>query len=166
MDTIDITPLDRLSSAVPKSITKKRYSAFDIAGALSEFMYEEFKGLGEVTSRIKGTGCINISAEHLAYLLKLILKYVDGRFFLNITVTLDSGSFVIDISFDGNLELEFSEKTSIIAAAKGAGFEFLISDNRMSFRAKEYSKSPAMFVYAGDMQLFKRTLYKIFFNLF
>lgn len=163
MNTTYLSALSRLSSAVPKSISKKPCSAFSIAQELAEFMNEEFRGLAEVSYEINETGQINISVEHLAYFFKLLLKQVNGRNFVSVKISLTAGMFVIDVFYGDNIEFSLSERASLISAAKGAGLDFDFSNGAISLSAKKHA-TRAMFVYANDTEILKRTIKRIFFG--
>lgn len=163
MDNINLSALARLSSAVPKSISKKPYSAFSIAKELSEFINEEFRGLAEVSYEINGAGQINISVEHLAYFFKLLLKHINGRSFVTAKISLITGTFLIDVAYGDSIEFSLSDRASIISAAKYAGFDFDFSQGAVTLSIKEHA-AKAMFVYANDIEILKRTTRRIFFG--
>lgn len=163
MNTTDLSALSRLSPAVPKSISKKSYSAFSIAKELSEFINEEFRGLAEISYEINGAGQINISAEHLAYFFKLLLKHVNGRSFISVKISLITGNFLIDVFYGDSIEFSLSDRASLISAIKYAGFDFDFSKGAVTLSVKEHA-AKAMFVYANDTELLNRTLKRIFFE--
>lgn len=164
MNESDTSILKNLSARVPRGYEKKKFSVFDISRGLSEFLTENFRGLAEVSSDINTSGYVVISAEHLAYLLKLILKQVNGKMFLSMHLSFDGKMLTLEIPFDEAIELSLPERASLCAAARGADLEINISPYGITLSAKSSSRAPAMFVYAGDTNRFKQALLDMFFG--
>ncbi len=160
----DKSILSGLSSRVPKRATKEKFSVFYISRSLSDFIIENFRGLAEVKANIKNSGYVVISAEHLAYLIKLILKQVNGEMFLPFNISFDSRILVMEIPFEREIVLSLKERATLCAAADGAGLDIEILPDKITLSASSSAPAPAMFVYAGGMQKLRGVFHDIFFG--
>lgn len=157
--------ISKLSSRVPKKAEKEKFSVFDLTQSLTDFITENFRGLAEVKSDIKDFGYVIISAEHFAYLIKLILKQVNGEMFLPFYISFSRKNLVMEIPFEKEIVLSLKDRANICSAADGAGLEIEILPNGITLSAKSTAKPAALFIYAGGIRKLRRVLLDIFFGL-
>ncbi len=164
MKAFDRTPLTRLSQKKPGIPSSECVYAFDVANALKDFLYDNFRGLASLEIDSTDSTVVKISTEYLAYAVKLLLKYVDGRSFVSIKASVSSSA--LDLRFDLDSSLSFAEKeqSSILSAVSNAGFEFCATSYGFSLRAKAAEKQAAAYVYANGPGAIKKALFKMFFE--
>lgn len=160
----DTSILPRLSSRVPRRAEKEKFSVFDLSQSLSEFLTENFRGLAEVKADINDLGYVMISAEHFAYLVKLILKQINGEMFLTFNISFDRKSLVMEIPFEKEIVLTLRERANLCATASGAGLDIEILPSGITLSAKSTARPAALFIYAGGIRKLRNTLIEIFFD--
>jgi hypothetical protein len=98
MKKLDTSALSRITDPKLGIAYKKELYTHTVVLALEEFLSENFRGLIKVKyDKIENT-IIKISAEYLAYLIKLLLRQADGRAFITVYASMTQGG--LELSFE------------------------------------------------------------------
>lgn len=160
----DRTPLNRISGRTPGIPTLEFIYAHDLAVLLKEFLYDNFRGLAALEIGATDSSAVKISTEYLAYALKLLLKAIDGRAFVDIKASITLSGLELNFEIDTPVSILEKEQLLILSAASNAGFELRASKHGFTLHADAVQKQMATFVYANSPELTKRTLIRIFFE--
>ena len=130
---------------------KKEYpltilSLSDLAETLARFGCEHFAGLLEVKRNFTDTELLRISPEGFAYLLKRILKEINGKATLNLSITLSFPYVVIKLSSNGMPPIS----ESLLHLAEQSGFSTLAGECGEFVLTAKTIKNPSLFVYAAS----------------
>ena len=164
MKKLDTSALSRITDPKLGVAYKKELYTHTVVLALEEFLSENFRGLIKVKyDKIENT-IIKISAEYLAYLIKLLLRQADGRAFITVYASMTQGG--LELSFEADEELHFTEReqTSLISAAQSAGFYLSPSRRGFILKADAQPARGVAYVYAHDTYPLTYVFYKAFFS--
>ena len=156
----------QLSDALPIDPTLRTVPAEAFAMALKEFTYDRFRGIARVSYDKISCESILISAEYMAYFLRSLLSFVYGRSFIDIDISADKEYLTMIIGSDEALPITDKELRFLVKAARNAGMEFYLVDNKIKLKVA-FSKAAIHRVYAisvGDgKQVMLNKLYEIFY---
>lgn len=164
MKDYDRTPLTRLSGRMPGIPTPEFLYAHDLLVSLKDFLYDNFRGLAALEIGDTDSAVVKISTEYLAYALKLLLKAINGRAFIDIKASVNMFGLELNFEIDTPVFISEKEQSLILSAASNAGFELSASKYGFTLHADAVQKQMATFVYANSPELTKRTLIRIFFG--
>ena len=121
-------PIFRLEDRIPEVFKIEKMSSADFAYTLGSFLYENFRGAINVSTDGFPFGSVNIAPEGAAYLIRLILKEVYGRYLVGASIVLGQGSIDIKITHkERSLNFDYIRKI-----AEKSGFS-VVTDNENAF---------------------------------
>ena len=140
--------------------SKKSISVSELIDTLTKFTDEYLRGAMSFQAIGNSYDSVTISADHLAYMLRLMVEYGGEESVLEVKLTVDT-HLTIEAVFKNTLP-ELEEMTDIVAAGRKAGFIFDLSGNSMIFRTTITDKS-TLSVYALSEKQMLISLYTVFF---
>lgn len=159
------TEQHRISAAKPTNLTTSRVTVINFATSINTFLEENFHGAVEMDfdSVMKNPGFITLCPEYVAYFLKLLLVYLDGKDMLYVKMECDSDDkLVLRIDSPGFKNFTGAEFCDVVRAAKGT--QFIPYETEGGFVLKKpYKISCAMSLYSTSSTVMRDELYRIFF---
>lgn len=158
MGTIDLSRL-RIGDGVPSSYTRTGYSTSDVIKSLTVFSEEHFRGILSLEVVKNEGGLVMISADGLAFFLKLLLCRIFGR--TEVRAAIECERSTMHITFD--LSGVDIDTTHLFEVAELSGFEVAIPGDSAIRLTTEVKRTSVLKVYAGDADAFLSHLYEVFF---
>ena len=113
-----------LEDKIPESFKTEKMSSADFAYTLSSFLYENFRGAINVVTEGFPFGSVAIAPEGAAYLIRLILKEVYGKYLVTASMILGQADIKIKITHrERSLDLDYIAKI-----AEKSGFSAVTED--------------------------------------
>ncbi|MBQ8321602.1 MAG: hypothetical protein IJX92_04485 [Clostridia bacterium] len=94
----------------------------ELFSALSDFAQENFRGLIDIHSDCDEGEQVRVSAEHIIYFLKLMLKCTGGERFFEIYAKSENGVLTVIHSADSPFSISRTEQANLTSYALKAGF--------------------------------------------
>ena len=159
MDTKLKKSLYRTSRTVPSEFTLERISVSDLTTAISEFVFENFRGAMTVEKPPLESGYVTVSLHGFAYFLKLLLREIYGDGVLRAKIVTRNGRVEVII----NLPCAEKSIDALLSVAVRSGFAVESSGECEIRLFTNTAKDKALSIYAVDFTKFKRYLNEIFF---
>ena len=109
---------------IPESFKIEKMSSADFAYTLNSFLFENFRGAIDITTEGFPFGSVEIATDGAAYLIRLLLKEVYGKYVVGASIILGQGDIKIKVKHRER-SLDFDYITKI---AEKSGFS-VIEDN-------------------------------------
>ena len=151
MKTKELNPTSADRGKYPSAF----FSVCNLADTLTKFASERYLGLIEVERDADLSESVHISPEGFAYLLKRVLKEINGRAILRIGISIVYPYAVIKFSSD---DLSFISE-GLFELARLSGFSPELSGSGELVLSAKLVKNPSLFVYAvTGKELLRRIL--------
>ena len=134
----------KLEDKVPDSFTMNRMSSADFSNTLTSFLDEYFRGAIDVVTDGCPFGSVLIAPEGAAYLIRLILKEVYGKYLVSASIILGQGDVRIKIKHRER-SLNFDYITKI---AKKSGFSILEDNDHTLILSAKVEPEKRLVLYA------------------
>ena len=164
MKDFDRAPLTRLSKRTAAIPFPEDIYAHNLISSVKEFLHDNFRGLASLEIVSTDSTIIKISTEYLAYTLKLLLKAIDGRAFVDIKANVNHLGLELRFEVDKQISISRKEEALIFSAATNAGFELYPSKDGFILRTKAVQKQLPAYVYATSPERIKQVFVNIFFE--
>ena len=144
----------RLEDKIPEEFAIKRMSSADFAFTLDSFIFEHFRGAIKVTTDGLPFGSVAVSPEGAAYLIRLILKEVYGKYLVSASIILGQGDIKIKI-VHRERSLNFDYITKI---AEKSGFSVLEDNDHALVLSAKVEPEKRLVLYAISSASWRRIL--------
>ncbi len=158
MGTINLSRL-RIGDGVISDYARTEFKSSDVIKSLVKFSEEHFRGILAVDVENNESGLVNISADGLAFFLKMLLCRVYGR--AEVKAAINCERRVMHVTFDlCGVDID---TTGLFEIVEKSGFEVSLLSGTVFKISTEVKRTSVLKVYAGDAEMFLRHLYAIFF---
>lgn len=144
----------RSEDRIPENFKIERMSSADFSYTLSSFLYENFRGAIDVVTEGFPFGSVAIAPEGTAYLLRLILKEVYGKYLVGASIILGQSDIKIRITHK-HRSLNFDYITEI---AEKSGFKVVEDSERTLLLSARVEPEKRLVLYAISSALWRKLL--------
>ena len=156
MKTKEFNPTSDERNEYPSALL----SLGDLANTLTKFASEHYAGLIDVEGGTDLSEPVRISPEGFAYLLKRVLREINGRAILRIGISVVYPHAVIKFSSD---DLSFINE-GLIELARLSGFNAEIAPSGELVLSAAVVKNPSLFVYSTSTEELLRRILSAFYG--
>ncbi len=150
----------RISDREPTEYKKTRLSVADFTYSLSTFIYEHFRGAIDLITDGLPFGAVNVSADGLAYFIRLLLTEIYGKYKVMASIHCSQTSIQLQI-FHRERSLNFDY---MIKVAEMSGFRVVENTDGCTLLTTEVIPEKRPVFYAISRFIFKKCLYNMFFD--